>query len=80
MEMKVNRRTLFSLTALLGLALFAPGVHAESDEAKRLTLLLAEHPLGATLEKRVIGDMEDSYAKGAAFTNKWLKEKGLATG
>jgi ribosome-associated toxin RatA of RatAB toxin-antitoxin module len=35
-EMKVNRRTLFSLTALLGLALFAPGVHAESDEAKRL--------------------------------------------
>jgi hypothetical protein len=36
--------------------------------------------VGGMLEKRVIGDMEDSYAKGAAFTNKWLKEKGLAAG
>lgn len=36
--------------------------------------------VGGMLEKRVIGDMEDSYAKGATFTNKWLKEKGLAAG
>lgn len=36
--------------------------------------------VGGMLEKRVIGDMEDSYSKGAAFTNKWLKEKGLAAG
>ena len=33
--------------------------------------------VGGMLEKRVISDMEDSYAKAAEFTNKWIKEKGL---
>ncbi len=33
--------------------------------------------VGGMLEKRVIADMEESYRKGADFTNAWLKEKGL---
>lgn len=33
--------------------------------------------VGGMLEKRVIADMQDSYAKAAEFTNKWLSEKGL---
>jgi len=33
--------------------------------------------VGGMLEKRVIADMETSYAKGAEFTNQWVVEKGL---
>jgi hypothetical protein len=33
--------------------------------------------VGGMLEKRVISDMEESYKKGADFTNKWLAEKKL---
>lgn len=33
--------------------------------------------VGGMLEKRVITDMEESYAKGADFTNKYIAEKGL---
>lgn len=34
--MNVNRRTLFSLAALIGFALIAPSAHGDSAEAKRL--------------------------------------------
>jgi hypothetical protein len=33
--------------------------------------------VGGMLEKRVIADMEESYKKGAEFSNRWLAEKGL---
>ena len=33
--------------------------------------------VGGMLEKRVIADLETSYEKSAAFTNKWLAEKKL---
>ncbi len=33
--------------------------------------------VGGMLEKRVIGDLETSYAKAATFTNDYIKEKGL---
>ena len=33
--------------------------------------------VGGMLEKQITGDMETSYAKGAEFTNEYLKEKGL---
>jgi hypothetical protein len=34
--------------------------------------------VGGMLEKKMLGDMEKSYVKSAAFTNKWLSEKGLS--
>ncbi|MBK7579142.1 MAG: DUF2505 family protein [Myxococcales bacterium] len=33
--------------------------------------------VGGMLEKRIIGDMEESYKKGADFSNKWIADKGL---
>jgi hypothetical protein len=33
--------------------------------------------VGGMLEKRVIADMQESYAKGAEFSNKYIAEKGL---
>ncbi len=33
--------------------------------------------VGGMLEKRIMSDMETSYAIAAKFTNDWLKEKGL---
>jgi hypothetical protein len=33
--------------------------------------------VGGMLEKRVIADMQDSYAKGAEFSNRYIAEKGL---
>ncbi len=33
--------------------------------------------IGGLVEKQIIGDMQNSYAKGAEFTNKYLAEKGL---
>mgnify|MGYP003382607698 FL=1 len=33
--------------------------------------------VGGMLEKRIIADMEDSYKKGADFSNQWIADKGL---
>lgn len=33
--------------------------------------------VGGMLEKRVISDMEESYKKGADFSNEWIAKKGL---
>lgn len=33
--------------------------------------------VGGMLEKRVIADMQESYAKGAEFTNEYIAKKGL---
>ena len=34
-------------------------------------------PVGGLLEKKMIGDLEKSYAKSADFTNEFIAEKGL---
>lgn len=34
--------------------------------------------VGGLLEKKLVADLEKSYAKSAEFTNKYLAEKGLA--
>ena len=36
--------------------------------------------LGGIVEKRLIADMEQSYAIGARFTNQFIAEKGLSAG
>ena len=33
--------------------------------------------IGGTIEKRILSDLERSYAKSAEFTNKFIAEKGL---
>jgi hypothetical protein len=33
--------------------------------------------LAGLIEDRILGDLEKSYVKAAAFTNRWIKEKGL---
>ena len=32
--------------------------------------------VGGMVEDRIVSDMKDSYAKAAAFTNRYVKEKG----
>ena len=32
--------------------------------------------VGGMVEERIVSDMKDSYAKAAAFTNRYVKEKG----
>lgn len=34
--------------------------------------------IGGLIENRIIGDVKTSYDKAAAFTNEWVKEKGLS--
>jgi len=33
--------------------------------------------IGGIIENRIIGDVKASYDKAAAFTNQWVKEKGI---
>ena len=53
---------------------------AQGDKCVRVfdcTVVAKIFGVGGMLEKRLIADMEESYKKGADFSNKWLAEKGL---
>ena len=50
------------------------------DRCRRLvrgTVAAKIFGVGGLLEKKMIGDLEKSYAKSAEFTNTFVKEKGL---
>jgi hypothetical protein len=51
-----------------------------SDKCKRIfqaTVTAKIFGIGGMIEKRLISDMQESYAAGARFTNQYISEKGL---
>jgi hypothetical protein len=77
MRTEIEPSTLHGKLTISGNMFTQPAGEGKCRRVYDITVTAKIFGVGGMIESRILSDVKASYEKAAAFTNRWVKEKGL---